>query len=472
MADSFIQQTLAKTKHHKNQTLSHIRSFSEDELNYKISRMLFCLVAALAFFFEDLQSWSKVDPFFYLPVGAFNIFQRTIYEYFTAPILLTIKTLTVALLVFFSFQHKNWILSSLLFIFFYFVAGFANNFYIIDYNSCVLMLTVALLVSSDWALCLNLDRHKVYSWCIQSVKVLVVTIYFIAGFSQLRDGGLAWFTSDNLEVWILLAGKPAGLKLAAFPALVQFLSIAVVLINITSPLALFLKGRAALIYPVLWVCLQAGVHFFLAPNYLLITLSFVFWVPWFSFLHNRFKHNGIELFQLGSLKKLNAVTLAMVTVFLMVAVTQKELWPFSAFTMYSKNVTDSVHQRVLLYSHFEDNRRKLLRPAWLDPMSRRQLNVILKRKLLKENAPKRKTMNRLERLICKNLKSRNRMNATFKLYAVLNSFEKGTQVKTSKPTQRILARREVDCSKFNINSSQKSKEPQEQDTEDVFDEGV
>jgi hypothetical protein len=115
-------------------------------------------------------------------------------------------------------------------------------------------------------------------WAVELAFVEVAGFYALAGVSKLRTAGLGWADGWTLQYFLLLMGTPAGLALAASPALCAVLSKLVLAFELGAPL-----GIARPLRPFV---LAGGVAFHLGTT---IAMRIVFWpvvalylvfVPW------------------------------------------------------------------------------------------------------------------------------------------------------------------------------------------------
>jgi hypothetical protein len=94
------------------------------------------------------------------------------------------------------------------------------------------------------------------AWPVRLIRVLVVQVYFFAGWAKLYESGLAWATADNLRGWLLAleqnyqtpgaASSLAG-ALAASPVACWVMAVGGLVFELLSPLVLFSR-RARLMF--------------------------------------------------------------------------------------------------------------------------------------------------------------------------------------------------------------------------------
>jgi hypothetical protein len=124
-----------------------------------------------------------------------------------------------------------------------------------------------------------------YRWPIRVAWLLVVLLYFAAGISKIRNGGLPWVFSDSFRN-ILLAHHYThtppvswGILLAEYPWVCTVLAGGTVLIETLTPTALFSRYARWIIIPSLGL-MQLGIWLLLGVSFASYLLVFLFWVPW------------------------------------------------------------------------------------------------------------------------------------------------------------------------------------------------
>jgi hypothetical protein len=124
-----------------------------------------------------------------------------------------------------------------------------------------------------------------YTWPIATGRLLLALAFFAAGVSKLRHGGVDWVVTDNLR-WLFIGQQythtPAlnwAAYLANFPWLCRFLAGATIALELSYPLALFVR-RARPWLVVGMIGLQLAIHVFMGVNYLTFLVANVFWVDW------------------------------------------------------------------------------------------------------------------------------------------------------------------------------------------------
>jgi hypothetical protein len=124
-----------------------------------------------------------------------------------------------------------------------------------------------------------------YRWPLRAIALLLATTFFAAGVAKLRRSGLAWITTENLEVQIVarrcFPGSTGrlGLALAASPWLCKAVAAATVAIELLCPLALVSARLRAVLVPASLLML-VGIALFFGPRFTTFAILSLAWVPW------------------------------------------------------------------------------------------------------------------------------------------------------------------------------------------------
>lgn len=128
-----------------------------------------------------------------------------------------------------------------------------------------------------------------YTWPIRIVWVIMATVFVEAGMAKLRNGGLAWITSDNLSLMLIKANYRAytgippltsfGLYLAQSRWLCEAAAALTVGLEIGYPLALVSRRLRILWVPATFLVV-VGMFVMIVPAFVELIGLHVFWVPW------------------------------------------------------------------------------------------------------------------------------------------------------------------------------------------------
>ena len=128
-----------------------------------------------------------------------------------------------------------------------------------------------------------------YGWPIQGARVLLSLVLFAAGVAKLRESGLDWALSDNMNILLvqyqyhLANADPMpgwGPWLAQhLPWAVRGMGAASLAIEVGTPAALFSKAARWLLVPGA-IGMLVGIRLLMGPTFLPLILCQLFWLPW------------------------------------------------------------------------------------------------------------------------------------------------------------------------------------------------
>jgi hypothetical protein len=118
-----------------------------------------------------------------------------------------------------------------------------------------------------------------YFWPIQLMRVVICLVFFTAGLNKLRESGLAWITSETLQMYLLQMGAPMGLWLAQWPWLCHLLAAFTIVVEFFHPLAL-VSNRFAIFWIPAGISLFLGIKLMMGIWFLPLILVHLFWLPW------------------------------------------------------------------------------------------------------------------------------------------------------------------------------------------------
>jgi hypothetical protein len=184
-----------------------------------------------------------------------------------------------------------------------FLIGLSNNFGKINHGENVTAMILCLMPFSRAGMVCSVDaflrarlrpeaappprRSGEYTWPIRAACVCLVLLYFSAGMAKLITSGVAWVTSDNLEIVLLRTHygreRPPidlGLTLARHPPLARAAAAVTLALEVLSPLAFVhrwafyaigvgLAGLQVGIWLVMGIAFRTGIYLFI-----------LMWPPW------------------------------------------------------------------------------------------------------------------------------------------------------------------------------------------------
>jgi hypothetical protein len=142
------------------------------------------------------------------------------------------------------------------------------------------------LVSKDTRSTGQVRVSAEYTWPIRLIQVLFCLLFMGAGLSKLRNTGIDWIASDNMQNILLLhfycGHHPVvswGRYLAQYPLLCQSMAGITILIELFAPLALFRGKFRAIIIPMLFG-MQLGIWLLLGVSFFGWMAIYIVWIPW------------------------------------------------------------------------------------------------------------------------------------------------------------------------------------------------
>ncbi len=122
-------------------------------------------------------------------------------------------------------------------------------------------------------------------------RAILTIIFFLAGYSKLKNGGIEWLSGETLSNYIIrspllfhdvnpLANSLSlNLRIANINWICKFLSYFTVIIELAAPLALLPSRFFKWIIPALFV-MQIGIYFTIYVNFRVYLCLYIFWVDW------------------------------------------------------------------------------------------------------------------------------------------------------------------------------------------------
>jgi hypothetical protein len=125
-----------------------------------------------------------------------------------------------------------------------------------------------------------------YRWPVTLLQALMATVFMAAGIAKLRQSGLAWIFSDQLQNLLLdsyYVGRemPTDLArwIAQYPLLCQFAAGMTIVIELTAPLALFSRRYRWFVIPGLFG-MQIGIYLVMGITFWQFLGLYVVWIDW------------------------------------------------------------------------------------------------------------------------------------------------------------------------------------------------
>ena len=138
----------------------------------------------------------------------------------------------------------------------------------------------------------TINREQSGQRALFNMRLVLCLVYFSAGISKLRNGGVSWITGDTLRTNFIAAPinypdvnsfariLSINTLLYDFPTLCRLLALLVVSIELAAPLAL-LGGAFSVIIISILLLLQVGAYFTIFVNFSGYLSLFAAWIPVF-----------------------------------------------------------------------------------------------------------------------------------------------------------------------------------------------
>jgi hypothetical protein len=250
----------------------------------------------------DPSAWASVSRVFWSPTYFFSYFEYPVASAGTLVALTWIWRAALLASLLGLFSRVSVVVA---FVLGFYLIGLPHNFGKVHHNDAILVLVMAIFAFSRCGDGLSLDALRrtgrapeaaepdegawggEYSWPLRLCRLMVVFVVFSAGVAKLRHGGLDWAVSDNLYYTILrhyYTHEPfthIGLLFTRFPWMCNALAGFSLLVEISAPLLLVLRGWWRLILLAMVVGMFLGFGFTLGVLFIhYVALLLIFFVPW------------------------------------------------------------------------------------------------------------------------------------------------------------------------------------------------
>ncbi len=263
-----------------------------------MARVFFFGTLFLVYANEDFTGWGAVDPVFWQPIWLFRGLGRG-----PAPpaALLVLEVLfrgSLLLAAVGLFTRPAAIAACVLGTYLF---GLPHNFGH-TYHFDALLVFVFLIVACSRAgdgVSVDARRSGIrpeagpeYTWPIRLVWVAMSLVFFAAGISKLRHGGLEWAASSNFAIVLTKAQYhvsdadplgPWGLWIASSPIASRALAFMSLATETLFPLALLGRLPRVILVPAAFGMI-AGIRILMGPTFGGFLTAFAFWVPWTAVL--------------------------------------------------------------------------------------------------------------------------------------------------------------------------------------------
>ena len=275
-------------------------------LNLGISRFLYYGIIFFIYLGTDFSHWGKMPEVLWYPIFFFDFFSIPVLSPVVLEILGIVWLISIMLCSVGFHTRLNTVLS---FVIGLYLFGLVNSFAKTSHVETLMLLILAIMAFSKCGDGFSVDsilkkRKKSgsedtstqsfeYTWPLSLIKVMFVFLFCAAGLSKLRNSGLHWFTSDFFSSLLINKGFTGDRSmpliswlpfwLGSHPKLCHFLAGTALFLEILAPLALINNYLRVILIPSLFL-LVCGFWIVLGIPFPQLLASFVFWIPWNSFI--------------------------------------------------------------------------------------------------------------------------------------------------------------------------------------------
>ncbi|MFZ5897498.1 MAG: hypothetical protein ACOY0T_40995 [Myxococcota bacterium] len=264
--------------------------------NLGLCRLLFYGLIFLLYLDTSWSEWSEVSRVFWEPISLFKHLRLPV---FSAGTLTVLGLLWKVSLLASALGVLTRLSTTVAFGIGTYLLGLPHNFSKTHHFDAMLVLVLGLLMlartGDAYALDSTLFKKRPsrepsgeYRWPVRATWVVMSLVFFSAGISKLRHGGLAWMFSENMAVVLLQHGYSVasheplsriGLWFAQYPKLCSVLAFLTVVVEALYPLAL-VSRHARWIFPPGMCAALIGIRLMMGPTFPQFVICHLFWVPW------------------------------------------------------------------------------------------------------------------------------------------------------------------------------------------------
>jgi hypothetical protein len=263
-----------------------------------IARSLFYLGVLLGYAADRPDAWGSVDRLYWMPIPSFEWLHLTPASPSVLGVLHRVWQLSLLLSALGLFGRFSMGVAAALG---FYLLGLPHNFGHTFHFDATLVLAMIVLAFSRATDAYSLDQRLAnrasprhvppsgeYTWPIRLIWMLVAVVFFAAGVSKLRHGGMEWVFSSNMSLVLTKAlyhvsdADPLttiGLWIARHEWLSRMLAAFALLTELGFCLAPFSR-RARIVLVPLSIALLLGIRTLMGPTFGGFLVVNVFWVPW------------------------------------------------------------------------------------------------------------------------------------------------------------------------------------------------
>jgi len=271
--------------------------------NLGLCRVIFFGAVLLFYLPKDFSGWATVAEVFWRPLALFRwLHLKTFSQEHLEIMQLAWKT-ALALSCIGLLTRLSVAASFVLGIY---LLGLPHNFGKVHHADAILIFVFGIMAISHCGDSCSLDRilrnktsfiasrakrtlrSAEYTWPIRTIWLAMAFVFFAAGWSKIRQSGMAWITSDQLRIFLLqhnyyLSDSDPltswGLVVAQYPGICHLLAAATIVIETSYPLALFSRSARRIVVPAAFLMLVA-IRVLMGPGFEVLMICHIFWVPW------------------------------------------------------------------------------------------------------------------------------------------------------------------------------------------------
>lgn len=279
-----------------------------------LGRAIFCGAAFLFYLRQDFSEWATAAPVFWMPIP---LFEKLHLEVASADILFAAQIVWKISLLMCALGWSTRFSTAVAAVFGTYLLGLPHNFGATQHFDAIVVFAFIILAFSRAGDARSIDavirarrgiapppaRGPEYTWPIRAMWVATALIFFGAGTSKLRNGGLEWVFSDNLRLLLMRAyyhvsdGDPLtswGLVVAKQAWMSRWLALTTLLVETLYIAGLFSR-RVRPIMGLSGVLLLVGIRLLMGPTFESFLMCGLLVVPWHRVeaLSKRWAHSAV-----------------------------------------------------------------------------------------------------------------------------------------------------------------------------------
>ena len=270
--------------------------------NLGFCRFLFFGTFFIFFLGHDFSGWASVSMTFWRPIWLYDKLHMSVPS---AGSLILIQNLWKIALALSCVGFLTRFSTSVAFILGTYLLSLPHNFGVQHYDTLIVFISGIMAFSKcgdSWSVDQlikivrnpgalrerHLEPSGEYRWPVRVVWLCMALIFFAAGVSKIRHGGIEWITSENMAIVLVqhnyhIANTDpwvsSGLNIAQYGWLVRVIAAMTMLVEFCYPLALISTKARCFLVPGAFV-MQVGIRALMGPSFEQYLICNLFWVPW------------------------------------------------------------------------------------------------------------------------------------------------------------------------------------------------